>query len=631
MYPAMTWHHAAGMEHPQAANAAARSMKADYLVPQTLQQVSHPKTQIEIIPCKVCGDKSSGVHYGIITCEGCKGFFRRSQSGIVNYQCPRQKNCVVDRINRNRCQYCRLQKCLALGMSRDAVKFGRMSKKQREKVEDEVRFYRGKMDLSERTVPDSSAYPDTAQMPTSSQDPLGAYSNYQPYPNPSELGGQYPTGGCSSYSTPFPFSMDDGVDSTTPSWQPPMEVMSSTQQLPDSVLMATFGNSDRSSPQQPPQQPQQQQQQQQTSLQHHHQHQPPPQQHQHHHQPLGGPAQQHPQQERRRAEAAQIPRVSRPPDTLIKEEMEGGGGGGGGGVGPPADPSAAAAAAAAGPVGSGPGDRSASSRPSSAAPRLPPSDRPPDPSRISDLLAETVTDFHRSTLLYSDEYIQDMLRRPQDLSKIACFSKLSHEDLVMDAAQKVTAVIHNIIDFAKLLPGFMDYSETDKITLLKAGAFELTILRMTRYYDLRQSTVLYGDTVMRMDFFLTGDTTEMKLVQEVFELVRSLCELKLTEPELALFSAFCLLSPDRPGLTCSCADGVRRLNEELLKALRIQLERSHPLPVKGDVTAFQMLLSKVHSLREASATHLEVITNFKRMAPHLEFPALHKELFTVTS
>ena len=45
----------------------------------------------------------------------------------------------------------------------------------------------------------------------------------------------------------------------------------------------------------------------------------------------------------------------------------------------------------------------------------------------------------------------------------------SHEDLMMDAAKKVTSVIHNIIDFAKLLPGFMDYSETDKITLLKAG------------------------------------------------------------------------------------------------------------------------------------------------------------------
>ena len=78
-----------------------------------------PAAQIEIIPCKVCGDKSSGVHYGVITCEGCKGFFRRSQSSVVNYQCPRQKNCLVDRINRNRCQFCRLQKCLQLGMSRD--------------------------------------------------------------------------------------------------------------------------------------------------------------------------------------------------------------------------------------------------------------------------------------------------------------------------------------------------------------------------------------------------------------------------------------------------------------------------------------------------------------------------------
>ena len=48
-----------------------------------------------------------------------QGFFRRSQSSVTNYQCPRQKNCVVDRVNRNRCQFCRLQKCMALGMSRD--------------------------------------------------------------------------------------------------------------------------------------------------------------------------------------------------------------------------------------------------------------------------------------------------------------------------------------------------------------------------------------------------------------------------------------------------------------------------------------------------------------------------------
>uniref|UniRef100_H3BEA7 RAR related orphan receptor C n=2 Tax=Latimeria chalumnae TaxID=7897 RepID=H3BEA7_LATCH len=99
-------------------------------------------SQIEVIPCKICGDKSSGIHYGVITCEGCKGFFRRSQQSNVTYSCSRQKNCQIDRTSRNRCQHCRLQKCLTLGMSRDAVKFGRMSKKQRDSLYTEVQKHR---------------------------------------------------------------------------------------------------------------------------------------------------------------------------------------------------------------------------------------------------------------------------------------------------------------------------------------------------------------------------------------------------------------------------------------------------------------------------------------------------------
>ncbi|NWX94520.1 RORG protein, partial [Nothoprocta pentlandii] len=115
---------------------------------------------IEVIPCKICGDKSSGIHYGVITCEGCKGFFRRSQRSSLSYACSRQQNCPIDRASRNRCQHCRLQKCLRLGMSRDAVKFGRMSKKQRDRLHAEVQQ---QLEQRERErgaeAPPASAFP----------------------------------------------------------------------------------------------------------------------------------------------------------------------------------------------------------------------------------------------------------------------------------------------------------------------------------------------------------------------------------------------------------------------------------------------------------------------------------------
>ncbi|RWS17566.1 ecdysone-induced protein 78C-like protein [Dinothrombium tinctorium] len=88
------------------------------------------------VPCKVCGDKASGYHYGVTSCEGCKGFFRRSIQKQIEYRCLRDGKCLVIRLNRNRCQYCRFKKCLAVGMSRDSVRYGRVPKRSRERSED---------------------------------------------------------------------------------------------------------------------------------------------------------------------------------------------------------------------------------------------------------------------------------------------------------------------------------------------------------------------------------------------------------------------------------------------------------------------------------------------------------------
>jgi len=126
------------------------------------------------IPCKVCGDRSSGKHYGIFSCdgkspllnvllkisnvcalheiciimrfecdryksivmpnitvfffndcccEGCSGFFKRSIHRARVYTCKAQgdlKNCCpVDKTHRNQCRACRLHKCFAANMNKD--------------------------------------------------------------------------------------------------------------------------------------------------------------------------------------------------------------------------------------------------------------------------------------------------------------------------------------------------------------------------------------------------------------------------------------------------------------------------------------------------------------------------------
>ncbi|XP_051768664.1 nuclear receptor subfamily 2 group F member 6b [Ctenopharyngodon idella] len=79
-----------------------------------------------VVDCVVCGDKSSGKHYGVFTCEGCKSFFKRSIRRNLNYTCRSNRECQIDQHHRNQCQYCRLKKCFRVGMRKEAVQRGRI-------------------------------------------------------------------------------------------------------------------------------------------------------------------------------------------------------------------------------------------------------------------------------------------------------------------------------------------------------------------------------------------------------------------------------------------------------------------------------------------------------------------------
>lgn len=115
--------------------------------------------------CKVCGDRASGKHYGQVSslrwyiiafirkfnfihvlqlsCDGCRGFFKRSIRRLVRslinkmmicsfkilsvrnleYTCKEGGNCVVDVSRRNQCQACRFSKCIKSNMRREGEVF----------------------------------------------------------------------------------------------------------------------------------------------------------------------------------------------------------------------------------------------------------------------------------------------------------------------------------------------------------------------------------------------------------------------------------------------------------------------------------------------------------------------------
>ncbi|XP_045839024.1 nuclear receptor subfamily 1 group I member 3 isoform X2 [Meles meles] len=70
--------------------------------------------------CVVCGDRATGYHFHALTCEGCKGFFRRTVNKSIGLTCPFAGRCKVNKAQRRHCPACRLQKCLDAGMKKES-------------------------------------------------------------------------------------------------------------------------------------------------------------------------------------------------------------------------------------------------------------------------------------------------------------------------------------------------------------------------------------------------------------------------------------------------------------------------------------------------------------------------------
>ncbi|CAL2043244.1 unnamed protein product [Caenorhabditis brenneri] len=79
---------------------------------------------ISNFPCRICGQKAHGNHFGVYSCRACAAFFRRSATSKWMH-----KKCQRGGVNGNKCfcKPCRLKRCMDVGMKTEKFQYNRDS------------------------------------------------------------------------------------------------------------------------------------------------------------------------------------------------------------------------------------------------------------------------------------------------------------------------------------------------------------------------------------------------------------------------------------------------------------------------------------------------------------------------
>ncbi|XP_028673994.1 nuclear receptor subfamily 1 group D member 2a isoform X1 [Erpetoichthys calabaricus] len=489
-----------------------------------------------VLLCKVCGDVASGFHYGVHACEGCKGFFRRSiQQNIQYKKCLKNENCPIMRINRNRCQQCRFKKCLLVGMSRDAVRFGRIPKREKQRMLLEMQSAMNNMmnnnQLNRQTLPGESSPEGSADFRSSSS---SASSSSSPAP-PQEYQVETETLDSSlekMETTESPFGSDNSED----------EVIGTVTRAHKETFMYNqeqLSNTDEDL------------------------------QSQHANQDLGKSTEGEIRSPHNRNSYSGCQYSVQ--QTLYM----------------PSDTSAFC--------------------PSYNNNRLSNGHCPNYSNGFS----------HKGLNCADAEVLNNRsvsgpgwrggnrmhLVCPMSLTPYVDPCKSGH-GIWEEFSMSFTPAVREVVEFAKRIPGFRDLSQHDQVSLLKAGTFEVLMVRFASLFDAKERTVTFlsgkkysVDTLRSMG---AGD-----LLNSMFEFSEKLIALQLSEEEMSLFTAVVLVSADRSGI--ENVNSVEALQETLIRALRSLIMKNHP----NETSIFTKLLLKLPDLRSLNNLHSEELLAFK--------------------
>ncbi|KAL7840080.1 hypothetical protein AOLI_G00254030 [Acnodon oligacanthus] len=441
-----------------------------------------------VLLCKVCGDVASGFHYGVHACEGCKGFFRRSiQQNIQYKKCMKAENCTIVRINRNRCQQCRFKKCLSVGMSRDAVRFGRIPKREKQRMLLEMQNAMNNMmnggQLHHMFQDCSSSSSSSSSPPSSPQCPQDSESVVAME---------------TSMSSASSCSSDSGEEDSLISG--PVRRALSPPVGENSADGQQQWNKDSN------------------------------------------------MTENREAPYENSQQITTGYHTAQQR----------------------------------------SSAPSGAH-----------------MVNATYCHYSRHNMneLAGRGGNRGHLVCPMNTSPLVDPSKPSHE-IWEEFSLSFTPAVREVVDFARQIPGFQELSQHDQVSLLKAGTFEVLMVRFASLFDVKERTVSFLSG-RRYSVEVLRSMGAGELLTSMFDFSEKLMALQLSPEETSLFTAVVLVSADRTGI--EDVSSVEALQENLIRALRNLIMRNH----SNESAVFTKLLLKLPELRSLNNMHSEELLAFK--------------------
>ncbi|XP_017883754.1 ecdysone-inducible protein E75 isoform X2 [Ceratina calcarata] len=179
------------------------------------------------------------------------------------------------------------------------------------------------------------------------------------------------------------------------------------------------------------------------------------------------------------------------------------------------------------------------------------------------------------------------------------------QELLQDFSKRFSPAIRGVVEFAKRIPGFTLLAQDDQVTLLKAGVFEVLLVRLACMFDAQTNSMicLNGQVLKRES--IHNSSNARFLMDSMFDFAERVNSLRLSDAELGLFCSVVVIAADRPGLRNT--ELIERMHNKLRNALQTVLAQNHPQ--HPDI--LRELLKKIPDLRTLNTLHSEKLLAFK--------------------